>query len=1108
MVFFFVLFAVGGEQKVLGQDARFELSVDITEVQSNSGIYKIHLAPSGQVAWSGALIEVNLKFEYFTASDPTTPVFAYTVTDSDAKKPRFYSNESFGSHRAWVATNFTYDYTVSAPCGINLANIQNVKITSNLSTIGPTNDLQLGNISYIVHYPNNTSQSFPEMINDVFFNWWDPYPYTIQPISVQSSALSVLPLQTTLGNYYCGNPTQLFYAVAYGGCPPYTYNWSYNNGSNISAPAYTITNEWGNAVLLNQIYSTDLTADNVRATSFEAGSGLSYPYTVTITDANGNSITASNTYTDTPPIQADMSVLYNNLISNYNFNGSGAKAALLKSQLYNIFGEQWINGTVSIPGAINSGNYYVFCTTGTYNINVIDYNTECVYNFSFTITDQHLGIENAANFTSGTITGNRYFYGDITVTAGNTLTITNATINFVTPAAKILVQQGGKLIVSNSTLDANRGCGSVPYYYWTGIQAIGSELVLPPNFDPITQTDPLHGIVVMSGSTIKHAKIGLSNTTYPSSIGNAIVIANGCTFEDNDIGVYLAKSGAGNTFSGNPFCKIAGCFFNNTTDYFGADNLLGRPVGIVLQKANYLKDFLANTFDDQIGTPTGNVNNKGIGMVIYNAQLNVINSQFNNLYKGIDYYSLPTLQARFYAYNNNFNRTHRGITLNGGVAAKLLSNDFNTLGVYAIATNTASYGIFADAAIGARIKGNTFVSISNTPQNYNEFRSYGVILRNTGSNNYETTLKDNAFSGGLAVANNFDGDNNNMLIDCNTYANNILWDWSINNLSNTTNTLENQGACPIPGQTPDPALARRNSFHNTTLTNVGTVPSLHIVSGLTGAFEYRAQSDAFKPTTNVGSIISQICPFPVGTIIESQCAADNTPPDPDGLRMAIDNTTDPREKVSKYTDLIHARLDLNQTNEAKADLEEEARTISNKVLAATYYDEGDLLKAADYLAQIPLSDPENEEFYNLFMQLMGNNGGRIDMTTLNNLAKQQSRSGSVLAQTVIAERNNVLFDKNIALPKLLPNATNAVAANSLFRLYPNPANSQVQVELQQIPKNAYLQLYNVQGSLLHSIPITQQTLSINTNGYPTGIYYCKLIDNEHTIATQKIVIIR
>ena len=167
-----------------------------------------------------------------------------------------------------------------------------------------------------------------------------------------------------------------------------------------------------------------------------------------------------------------------------------------------------------------------------------------------------------------------------------------------------------------------------------------------------------------------------------------------------------------------------------------------------------------------------------------------------------------------------------------------------------------------------------------------------------------------------------------------------------------------------------------------------------------------------------------------------------------------------------------------------------------------------MLKAADYLAQIPLSDPENEEFYNLFMQLMGNNGGRIDMTTLNNLAKQQSRSGSVLAQTVIAERNNVLFDKNIALPKLLPNATNAVAANSLFRLYPNPANSQVQVELQQIPKNAYLQLYNVQGSLLHSIPITQQTLSINTNGYPTGIYYCKLIDNEHTIATQKIVIIR
>ncbi len=80
--------------------------------------------------------------------------------------------------------------------------------------------------------------------------------------------------------------------------------------------------------------------------------------------------------------------------------------------------------------------------------------------------------------------------------------------------------------------------------------------------------------------------------------------------------------------------------------------------------------------------------------------------------------------------------------------------------------------------------------------------------------------------------------------------------------------------------------------------------------------------------------------------------------------------------------------------------------------------------------------------------------------------------------------------------------------DNYFRLSPNPTNSTVQVQLQQMPTNAYIQLYNIQGSLLHSTPIVQQTIDINTSNYPTGIYYCKLIDNGNTIATQKLIIIR
>ena len=143
------------------------------------------------------------------------------------------------------------------------------------------------------------------------------------------------------------------------------------------------------------------------------------------------------------------------------------------------------------------------------------------------------------------------------------------------------------------------------------------------------------------------------------------------------------------------------------------------------------------------------------------------------------------------------------------------------------------------------------------------------------------------------------------------------------------------------------------------------------------------------------------------------------------------------------------------------------------------------------------------------MQLLSATGSGKNTPNYINItsaAKQNDRVLQPIAQSIVATNNLSVFDKQIPTLPISRNSTTATDNN--FRLSPNPTNSIVQVQLQQMPTNAYVQLYNIQGSLLYSTPIAQQAIDINTSSYPTGIYYCKLIDNGNTIATQKLIIIR
>ncbi len=120
-----------------------------------------------------------------------------------------------------------------------------------------------------------------------------------------------------------------------------------------------------------------------------------------------------------------------------------------------------------------------------------------------------------------------YIKGCITVNSGKTLTITGTTVH-MPKNGQIMVQPGGKLIVTNSTLTNDcQGC------MWYGIQAQGNSSQ--------QQYPTYQAAVTITNSTVENAKnaVILSNDANSTQNGG-IVQATNSTFANNTRGVVFA----------------------------------------------------------------------------------------------------------------------------------------------------------------------------------------------------------------------------------------------------------------------------------------------------------------------------------------------------------------------------------------------------------------------------------------------------------------------------------------------------------------------------------------------------------------------------------------
>ena len=307
MVFFFVLFAIGGEQKVLGQQA---LHVAITQpsipgspiavpdFQVNLSVDNIYPYVSNNYPHQGNEVSIDLNFSFKDAGS--------NVIHQTTLPVSFFANdEGFG----WIPANFINTYWVT-PC-IGISGVKSVVITATVNwTTGNTYPLQIPlDISYpfIATPSGNTSVQIPQDLPNQSFTKTILYGNSLVTSSLNTAIAPSI--------YYCGGSPSgyLLSAVTSGGCPaacttncttytPYTQVWQTQGGGTPTQFANANIDWFG----LEPTIGRDA---NGNITNLFIGE-LGHTYTVTVTDGNGATATASYTVPTQIPNQFTTNVSY------------------------------------------------------------------------------------------------------------------------------------------------------------------------------------------------------------------------------------------------------------------------------------------------------------------------------------------------------------------------------------------------------------------------------------------------------------------------------------------------------------------------------------------------------------------------------------------------------------------------------------------------------------------------------------------------------------------------------------------------------------------------------------------------------------------------------
>jgi len=288
--------------------------------------------------------------------------------------------------------------------------------------------------------------------------------------------------------------------------------------------------------------------------------------------------------------------------------------------------------------------------------------------------------------------------GKLTIENGASLTIHEKV--YISPATQLVVERGGKLVISGGTL-TNLDNGSDEM--WQGIEVWGNPT--------LSSTESNQGTVyIVNGGTIENAIVGIRTVktvqdergeTIELSYSGGIVKTSNANFINNRMAVSFSKypaAGYSHQYTG---------FFTNNTSFETNNSYIGTNGPYYFIHMNDInKVGFANCSFINI-----DAQNTHSGIYSFNSQFHIKGSSSGSsgsisLFKGLNYgvYALASTPNRFPDISQTgFEDNQKGIYLSGISNAQVNCCNFTTS-----AAQTGGYGLYLDGCRNYWVEGNEF----------------------------------------------------------------------------------------------------------------------------------------------------------------------------------------------------------------------------------------------------------------------------------------------------------------------------------------------------------------------------------------------------------------
>ncbi len=328
-----------------------------------------------------------------------------------------------------------------------------------------------------------------------------------------------------------------------------------------------------------------------------------------------------------------------------------------------------------------------------------------------------------------TYSGDKDYYNDIIITAGNILTITG-TVRMASDC-KIVVERGAKLVVDGGTL--TKACPDL----WLGVEVRGSS-------NSIQDTIHQGWVILKNGATIEYAKQGVAtikndnNTSYLTYAGG-VIQADSAIFKNNEESiVFFPYPERYPTFAitNNKSYFKKSMFVTDSNFYYFSD---------VVVKHVLLDDVLGVLFENNTFTNTADdlyvdYDDRGIGIeawsagfLVYNNPVSTYGNIFDKMHYGIKAYAYANQNRLIDINGNTFRYNHTGCYLGAETNANLVLNTFKVQSDIGVSSDDFS-GIYLDACNGYTVEENELYSNYNPSFHGNTYaRNYGLVINNSGT---------------------------------------------------------------------------------------------------------------------------------------------------------------------------------------------------------------------------------------------------------------------------------------------------------------------------------------------------------------------------------------